>query len=84
MSGLAYVTIPDDNTTSAYISGGEFGLIFAADTADVSDKGHRTQYLGVAETIILQIPVEDNTIPAHTVLHSGPCLANETSGFRGL
>lgn len=84
MSGLAYVTLPDDNTTSAYVSGGEFGLIFAADTADVSERGHRTQYPGVAETIILQIPVKDNEIPEHTVLHYGPCVANETSGFRGL
>lgn len=84
MSGLAYITLPDDNTTSAYVSGGEFGLIFAADTADVSEKGHRTQYPGITETIALQIPVKDNKIPAHTVLHSGPCVVSEIAGIRGL
>jgi hypothetical protein len=81
-SGLAHITLPDDNTTSAYVSGGEFGLIFAADTADVSKKGHRTQYPGVTETIALQIPTLDNKVPKHSVLHQGPCSISEITGVR--
>ncbi|RYP40881.1 hypothetical protein DL767_001362 [Monosporascus sp. MG133] len=82
-SGLAYVTLPDDNATSALVSGGQFGLIFAADTADVSEIGHRTQYPGITETIALQIPTSDGRVPEHSVLHMGPCTANEITGIRG-
>lgn len=80
-SGMAYITLPDDNSTSAVISGGEFGLIFAADTPDVSQKGHRTQYPGLTETIALQIPTQDG-VPGHSLLHMGPCTANEIAGLR--
>ncbi|KAI0121012.1 hypothetical protein BJ170DRAFT_645973 [Xylariales sp. AK1849] len=83
ISGLAYITLPEDSSTSAYISGGEFGLIFAADTADFSRQGHRTQYPGITETIALQIPTKDGRVPAREVLHGGPCTANEVSGIRG-
>ncbi|KAI3322019.1 hypothetical protein HD806DRAFT_536491 [Xylariaceae sp. AK1471] len=81
-SGLAYITLPDDNTTSAYVSGGQFGLFFAADTAEVSLKGHRTQYPGVTETIALEIPTYDRKIPKHSVLHQGPCSISEIAGIR--
>ncbi|KAJ2998465.1 hypothetical protein NUW58_g300 [Xylaria curta] len=46
LAGLAYITLPDDNTTSAYVTGGQFGLIFVADTKKISKRGHRTQYPG--------------------------------------
>lgn len=82
-SGLAYITLPDDNETSAYVSGGEFGLIFAADTAAVSEKGHRTRYPGITETIALQIPTADGEVPKHDVLHAGPCVTSEINGIRG-
>ncbi|KAI1075668.1 hypothetical protein F5B20DRAFT_573296 [Whalleya microplaca] len=81
ISGLAYLTLPDDETTGAYISGGGHGVIFAADTADVSLKGHLTQFPGVTETVLLQIPVKDGKIPAHSLLHSGPCNSYETTGL---
>ncbi|RYP93545.1 hypothetical protein DL770_000287 [Monosporascus sp. CRB-9-2] len=81
-AGLAYVTLPDDNATSAFVSGGPFGLIFAADTADVSEQGHRTQYPGITETIALQIPTSDGRVPEHSVLHMGPCTANDIAGIR--
>lgn len=84
LSGLAYITLPNNSNQSAYVSGGEFGLIFAADTAEVSDIGHRTQYPGVVETIALQIPTPDGRIPGHTTLHTGPCRANEVDGLRGI
>ncbi|KAI4865459.1 hypothetical protein F4821DRAFT_252406 [Hypoxylon rubiginosum] len=83
-SGLVHITLPDDNSTSAYVSGGEFGLVFAADTADISRQGHRTRYLGTSEVIALQIPTKDGEVPAHTVLHEGPCDANEVVGLRKL
>ncbi|KAI1503942.1 hypothetical protein F5X99DRAFT_373939 [Biscogniauxia marginata] len=81
-SGLAYFTLPDDDTTSAYVSGGQFGLIFASDTAEVSLKGHRTQFPGTTETTVLLIPTYDNKIPDHHVLHMGPCGISEIAGMR--
>ncbi|KAJ0114096.1 hypothetical protein J7T55_007930 [Diaporthe amygdali] len=84
ISGLAYVTLPTDDTAGAYIVGGEFGLVFAADTAEVSAQGHRTQYPGTTETVALAIPTADGLIPGHTVLHDGACTANDIEGLRGL
>ncbi|KAI8623489.1 hypothetical protein F5Y19DRAFT_458322 [Xylariaceae sp. FL1651] len=49
LSGLAYVTLPDDPAAGASIVGGEFGLIFATDTADMNRQGHITQYPGNTE-----------------------------------
>ncbi|PSR83815.1 hypothetical protein BD289DRAFT_435236 [Coniella lustricola] len=82
ISGLAYITLPTNSTTAAYIPGGEFGVIFAADTADVSAAGHRTQYPGVTETVALQMPVDE--VPTHEVIHSGPCVDDDFVGLRGL
>ncbi|KAI0529982.1 hypothetical protein GGR58DRAFT_495000 [Xylaria digitata] len=81
-SGLAYITLPDDNATSAYITGGPFGLIFAADTKDVSRVGHRTEYPGITETVALRIPTADGEVPKHHILHSGPCGMSEIAGIR--
>ncbi|ROV96569.1 hypothetical protein VMCG_07822 [Cytospora schulzeri] len=81
LTGLAYITLPADNTTSAYVSGGQFGLIFAADTSDVSGTGHSTAYPGITETVAIQIPTQDGEIPLHTILHNGPCTANDTIGL---
>ncbi|KAI1077723.1 hypothetical protein F5B20DRAFT_551140 [Whalleya microplaca] len=82
VSGLAHLSLPDDPEASAYVLGGDFGLIFAADTADVSQQGHITRYPGNTETIALQIPTRNGTVPPHNVLHAGPCGANEVSGVR--
>ncbi|KAI2634536.1 hypothetical protein GGS21DRAFT_518264 [Xylaria nigripes] len=81
IAGLAHITLPDDPEANAFVVGGRLGLIFAADTADVSEKGHITRYPGNTETIALQIPTKDNTIPPHSVLHSGPCSSNEVAGI---
>ncbi|KAI0803632.1 hypothetical protein GGR55DRAFT_392099 [Xylaria sp. FL0064] len=83
ISGAVYITLPDDDTTDAYIFGGPFGLIFAADTQDVSTKGHRTQHIGLTETVIFEIPTADGKVPEHHVLHLGPCDAGEIAGIRG-
>lgn len=84
ISGLAYITLPTNDTTEAYIEGGEYGVIFAADTADVSTQGHRTQYPGTSETVALEMPTEDGEIPAYEVLHSGPCTASDFAGLHSL
>ncbi|KAI1774294.1 hypothetical protein F4818DRAFT_419524 [Hypoxylon cercidicola] len=81
-SGLAYITLPADANTSAVVPGGQFGLIFAADTKDVSREGHHTQYPGLTETITLQIPTEDGKVPQYSLLHMGPCIANDVAGIR--
>ncbi|CAJ2509353.1 Uu.00g143790.m01.CDS01 [Anthostomella pinea] len=83
-SGLAYITVPSNDSVGAYVTGGEFGLIFAADTADVSTEGHRTQYPSSTQTIGLQLPTLNGEVPAHDVLHSGPCITGEVSGLRAL
>ena len=82
ISGMAHVTLPGDDSGGAYILGGEFGLIFAADTANVSERGHYTRYPGIVETVALQIPTLDGEIPPHQVVRSGPCLTNNTAGLR--
>lgn len=84
LSGLAHLSLPEDPTTSAYVLGGEFGLIFAADTADVSGVGHSTSYPGNTETVALQVPTLDGEIPAHSILHDGPCTAVDVMGLRQL
>lgn len=93
-SGLAHITLPTSNDTSssssssdqeeAYVVGGELGVIFASDVAGLSARGHRTRYPGVAETTALQIPTEGDVVPAHELLHAGPCTTEEVVGLRGL
>ncbi|KAI1346655.1 hypothetical protein F5Y01DRAFT_16839 [Xylaria sp. FL0043] len=83
LSGVAYITLPDDDTTDAYIPGGPFGLIFAADTEDLSSKGHRTQHIGLTESVLFEMPTADGKVPEHHVLHLGPCDAKEIAGIRG-
>lgn len=84
LSGLAYISLPTDDTAGVYVTGGEFGLAFAADTATVSAEGHRTQYPGNTETVILQIPTSDGLVPGHKILHGGACTADDIEGLRGL
>lgn len=85
ISGLAYISLPHNmSEASAHVSGGAFGLIFAGDTAADSDTGHRTEYPGITETVLLQVPTCDGGVPAHTVLHEGPCTAQEITGTRAL
>lgn len=79
VSGLAYITLPT-NDVSDYVTG-EYGLIFAADTAGASILGHRTQYLGTTETISIAMPTEDGLIPPHILLHYGPCAKRDFVGY---
>lgn len=85
-TGLAVISIPGDNSVNgtAYVTGGAFGAIFAADTADDGSKGHITRYPGITETIALQIRTKDGKIPKHKVMYDGPCRAKEVTGLLGL
>lgn len=67
----------------AYVSGGEFGLIFADDTKETSRNGHGGHVLGNTEAIALQIPTVDGHVPVHTVMHCGPCHPDEATGLEG-
>lgn len=80
ISGLAHVTLPN-GTDEAWVHGGKYGILIAADTASVSNYGHITTYPNAEDTIALQIPFADGKIPAHTVLHSGPCACSELVGI---
>lgn len=78
MSGLAHVTLAN-STDEAFIHGGENGVIFVADTSDVSPKGHSTNYPSKEETRAIQIPT-GGTIPQHSVLYKGPCKGKQVQG----
>ena len=66
-----------NRTETATIRGGQFGIIIAADTANVSMLGHITTYPGDTETVALQIPTAGGVVPAHSILHGGPCTSEE-------
>ncbi|KAJ5655924.1 hypothetical protein N7507_007874 [Penicillium longicatenatum] len=72
MSGLANITLPNSKT-HALVHGGKNGAILALDTADVSGLGHITKYPSDESTITLEIPLGEEGIPRHVVLHSGAC-----------
>jgi hypothetical protein len=77
---MAEIYLPHDESQSVFISGGEFGLLFAADTADVSCCGHGSKFLGSEEIVYLQIPTYE--IPEHKRLHMGACRDEELTGWR--
>ena len=78
LSGLAHVSLAN-STDEVFIHGGANGLVFAADTADVSVKGHSTNYPSGVETRVLQIPT-GGSVPEHTVLYSGACKSPQLQG----
>ncbi|KJZ72678.1 hypothetical protein HIM_07870 [Hirsutella minnesotensis 3608] len=75
LSGLAHITVPGSDE-EAVVEGGINGLIIAVDTPDVSKNGHRTIFPGNTPTAALELPFPEGKIPAHKVLHSGPCPAH--------
>ena len=80
-SGEAVVSVPG-SVNKAHIKGGRDGLIFVADTANVSSMGHLTQYPSGQETTAIQIPTAGGEIPAHTVVHQGPCEKHSMESHR--
>lgn len=75
LSGLAHITIPNSQQ-EVYIEGGKYGLLLAADTADVSQSGHISS-TGNEEVTDLMIPTPNGRLPRHNVLHSNPCTPQE-------
>ncbi|KAL8715670.1 MAG: hypothetical protein Q9225_006329 [Loekoesia sp. 1 TL-2023] len=75
-AGKAVISFPN-STAGATIYGGRNGLILAADIASVSTYGHITKYPSNQVTVLLQIPLANNKVPDHTVLHEGPCTRGE-------
>lgn len=78
MSGEAVISVPNSEQ-KAHIQGGRDGLIFVADTASVSEKGHLTQYPSDKETTALIIPTANGVVPPHSVLYKGPCRKQRVS-----
>ncbi|EMC96565.1 hypothetical protein BAUCODRAFT_54508, partial [Baudoinia panamericana UAMH 10762] len=76
VSGLAHITLPvavhgNSSLDEAWVLGGPDGLIVAADTLGA---GHITTYPSNEPTVALQAPFGSaSDIPAHSVVHSGPC-----------
>ncbi|CEJ86663.1 hypothetical protein VHEMI04169 [[Torrubiella] hemipterigena] len=79
-SGLAHITLYKGKN-EAWVQGGKYGLIIAADTQDVSQHGHRTEYPSGADTIGIQIPISDESSFEYKVLHSGACHECEMTGI---
>jgi hypothetical protein len=71
VAGLIHITLPNC-TDEAWIQGGKYGLIVAADTANITTHGHRTQYPGNEATVALQVPFASTGFK-HDVLHPGAC-----------
>ncbi|KAJ6008165.1 hypothetical protein N7540_012141 [Penicillium herquei] len=78
LSGLAHITLPN-STDEAWIPGGRNGAILALDTADVSGWGHTTTYPSNQTTATFEIPLGDEGIPGHKVLHGGACQGDDLS-----
>lgn len=80
-SGVALLTVPNEDQYPGYLfsAGSSFGLLFAADTADLSRLGHESWY--ITDVTFLQIPTKDGEIPRHKTLHMGSCGASEKVGL---
>ncbi|KAI0898278.1 hypothetical protein F4806DRAFT_493938 [Annulohypoxylon nitens] len=79
MSGIIQLSLPN-GTDTALLYGGKYGLVFVDDTKDISGWGHETVYPSGDEVIAISIPVQGNSAPEHSVLHSGGCTMDEQVG----
>ncbi|TLD03116.1 uncharacterized protein PgNI_12584 [Pyricularia grisea] len=84
IKGMFHFTIPGNDSTVAYLTGGEFGLLFAADTADVSRTGHTSASMGDTETVLPRIATEGGMLPNRKRIHMGACDVTEKAGWRRL
>ncbi|KAG5999757.1 hypothetical protein E4U54_001685 [Claviceps lovelessii] len=80
LSGLAQISLYEGDEQVS-VHGGKYGLILAADTADRTTNGHRTQYPSAADTIAIELPVRDPDALKYTVLHPGACRESEMTGL---
>jgi hypothetical protein len=85
LSGLVHISIPNStlpaSQSEAWIQGGKYGILIAADTVDLSKNGHITDFPGGADTVIAQFPLEGGKVPEYKVLYTGPCRLNELVGL---
>lgn len=80
VSGLIHLSLHrgDDE---AWIQGGKYGLIAAADTSDVSRHGHSTTYPSDADTVALAFPLAPDEKFEYTILRNGPCKEEDMIGL---
>ncbi|KAG5929737.1 hypothetical protein E4U53_002370 [Claviceps sorghi] len=78
--GLAQISLYEGDE-QVWVHGGKYGLIIAADTADRTKNGHRTQYPSASDTIAMEIPIRDRESFKYSVLHSGACRESEMTGL---
>ncbi|KAG5926016.1 hypothetical protein E4U42_003726 [Claviceps africana] len=80
LSGLAQISLYEGDE-QVWVHGGKYGLIIAADTADRTKNGHRTQYPSASDTIAMEIPIRDREGFKYSVLHSGACRESDMTGL---
>ncbi|OCK84767.1 hypothetical protein K432DRAFT_319778 [Lepidopterella palustris CBS 459.81] len=77
LSGLIHIRIPNSTLSQekseAWIHGGRYGIIIAADTAEKSKSGHIAEFPSADETVLAEFPVAGDSIPEHSLLYTGPC-----------
>lgn len=80
-----HISLPNatgpSSETEAYVQGGKYGIIIAADTRNLSRNGHITDFAGDDTTVIVELPVVGNVAPPHTVLHRGACRLEDLQGL---
>jgi hypothetical protein len=75
LSGLAHITLPQDEAKELWLVGGKGALLIAADT---SGMGHVTVYPSDQETVTFVTPFEGGRVPEHEVVNEGPCEGVQT------
>ncbi|KEQ76878.1 hypothetical protein M436DRAFT_69815 [Aureobasidium namibiae CBS 147.97] len=80
--GLVHISLPNSKD-EIYIQPGPLSVLLVIDQRNVSITGHITDFPGSETTLIAQFPVSGNLVPAHTVLHSGPCGLDDVRGLIG-
>ncbi|KAI4765680.1 hypothetical protein E4T52_09305 [Aureobasidium sp. EXF-3400] len=75
--------IPPHTKDEIYIQPGPLSILLVIDQRNVSISGHITEFPGSETTLIAQFPITGNQVPAHTVLHSGPCGLDDVRGLIG-
>ena len=80
LSGLVHIRLPN-STSEAWVQGGKYGILIAADTKAVSKDGHITDFPGGDDTVIAQFAFADGKLPEHKPLYTGPCSFSEMIGM---
>ena len=77
LSGLVHFTLPNSSFGSleseAWIEGGRYGLVIAADIPSKSRLGHFAEFPSDVATVLVQVPTENGEVPEHDILYAGPC-----------